>query len=113
MYKEIHEKIWAILGPVGSIIEARATALFGLVTAGIGFMDWSPLLNLFGTGTDFNPKQVSAIGAVVFVKGIIQEITRRFNDPLLKVQAAVDKAPEVAVAKKKIKKVLSQTPSVK
>lgn len=113
MLKAYHEKIWAILGPVGSIIEARATALVGLVTAGIGFMDWSPLLNLFGTGTDFNPKQVSALGAVVFVKGVIQEITRRFNDPLLKVQTAVDAAPEVAIAKKKIKKVLNKTPEVK
>jgi len=112
MFKDIHDKIWAVIGPVGSIIEARATALFGLVTAGVGFMDWSPLLNLFGTSTAFNQTQVIAIGAIAFVKGIFQEITRRANDPLLKVTAAADEAPEVAVAKKKIKQVLDKTPEV-
>lgn len=113
MFTNIHNKIWTVLGPVGSIIEARVTMLFGLITGGIGLMDWSPLLNLFGAGTAFNQTQVMAIGAIAFIKGVIQEVTRRFNDPLLKVQEAVATAPEVAQAKKAIKKTLKKTPEVK
>ncbi len=81
----------------------------------VGFMDWSPLLNLFGAGaeTAFNQTQLMGVGAIVFVKGLVQEITRRFNDPLLKVQAAVDADPEVKEAKKKIKKTLAKTPETK
>jgi len=113
MFKEIKDKIWTVLGPVGSIIEARITALTGLIVAGVGFMDWSPLTSLFGAGTAFNKTQVMALGAIAFVKGIFSEITRRANDPLLKVQAAVDEAPVVKKAKKQIKKTLSETPEVK
>lgn len=112
MFDTLRQKFWAVVGPVGSIIEARLTMLFGVVTGAVGLLDWSPLLNLFGTSTDFNTKQITGLGAVVFVKGVVQEITRRFNDPLLKVTAAAEQAPEVAVAKKKIKKVLEKTPEV-
>lgn len=113
MFDTIREKIKTVLGPVGSIIEARVTALAGLVTASVGFMDWSPLTNLFGAGTEFNKTQVMALGAITFVKGVFSEITRRANDPLLKVVASVEAAPEVVKAKKKIKKVLDKTPEVK
>jgi len=112
MFKTIWEKIKAVAGPVGSIIEARATALIGLVTAGIGFMDWSPLTSLFGSTTQFSQNQVMALGAITFVKGIFSEITRRANDPLLKITQAVDEAPAVAKAKKHIKKVVAETPMV-
>lgn len=110
MFKTIHDKFLAMLGPVGSIIEARLTALAGLVTGAVGFLDWSPLTSLFGTGTAFSKEQVMALGAVTFVKGIFSEITRRANDPLLKVQAAVDADPVVKKAKKQIKKTLDETP---
>lgn len=113
MFETIKQKLWAVLGPVGSIIEARATMLFGFATGAIGFMDWSPLLSLFGAGTAFNQTQVMAIGAIAFIKGAVQEITRRWNDPLLKVTASAEAAPEVAVAKNKIKKILSKTSEVK
>lgn len=104
------EKLYAILGPVGSIIEARVTAFAGLVTSAVGFMDWSPLTNLFGTGTAFTKEQVMGLGAVTFVKGIFSEITRRANDPLLKVQAAIEATPAVQKAKKAVKKVIDKAP---
>lgn len=105
MFDTIKTKIKSILGPVGSIIEARITALAGLVTAGIGFMDWSPLTSLFGAGTAFSKTQVMALGGIAFVKGIFSEITRRANDPLLKAETAIEAAPELKKARKKIKKV--------
>jgi hypothetical protein len=111
MFETIWTKIKSAAGPVGSIIEARVTALAGLVTAGIGFMDWSPLTSLFGTGTVFNQTQVMALGGIAFVKGIFSEITRRANDPLLRVQAAVDALPEVKKAKSRIKKISAETPT--
>lgn len=112
MFETIKAKFWAVVGPVGSIIEARITLLVGLITGAIGFMDWSPLLSLFGESTDFNTKQITGLGAVIAVKGLVQEVVRRFNDPLLTVTKAADEAPEVAVAKKKIRKVLDKTPEV-
>lgn len=113
MFETIKQKFWAVVGPVGSIIEARATMLFGFITGALGLIDWSPLLSLFGAGTAFNQTQVMAIGAVLFIKGAVQEIIRRYNDPLLTVTASAEAAPEVAKAKKKIKKVLAKTPEVK
>ena len=76
-------------------------------------MDWSPLTTLFGSSTQFSQSQVMALGAITFVKGIFSEITRRANDPLLKITQAVDSAPAVAVAKKRIKKIVAETPVVK
>lgn len=84
MFEKIKQKFWAVVGPVGSIIEARATMLAGFVTGAVGLMDWSPLLSFFGTTTAFTRAQVLALGAVTFVKGAVQEITRRYNDPSLK-----------------------------
>lgn len=110
MFNTVWIKIKDMAGPVGSIIEARVTALAGLVTAGIGMMDWSPLTNLFGTGTAFNKTQVIALGGITFIKGIFSEITRRANDPLLKVTAAVEAQPELVEAKKKIRKVVDKAP---
>lgn len=113
MFETFKEKLWVVIGPVASIIQARATALLGLVTAGVGFMDWSPLLSLFGTSTDFNPKQVASLGIVIFIKGLFEEFTRRINDPFLKVSAAIEAAPAVAKAKKAVKKIVDKTPEVK
>lgn len=110
--KDAWAKLKSLFGPVASIIEARLTALAGLATAAIGMMDWSPLTNLFGMSTEFNKTQVIALGAITFVKGIISEITRRANDPFLKVSEAVTAAPAVAQAKKRVKKVVAQTPEV-
>lgn len=110
MFNTIKDKILATLGPVGSIIEARLTALAGLATGAVGFMDWSPLTNLFGTGTAFSKEQVMALGAITFVKGIFSEITRRANDPFMKVQAAVEAQPAVKKAVKKVKKVAEKAP---
>lgn len=63
-----------------SILNARCTALAGLVTAAVGMLDWSPLLGLnFDTG--FSQKQVFWTGAVVFVKGLIDEVSRRRTLP--------------------------------
>jgi len=111
MFQKIKDKIWSIIGPVGSIIEARATAAIGLITGAIGFMDWSPLTSLFGAGTAFSKEQVMALGAITFVKGIFSEITRRANDPLLKVQTATVEVPELKKAKKKLKKAAAETPT--
>ncbi len=112
MFKTIWEKIKTVIGPVGSIIEARVTALTGLIISGVGFMDWSPLTSLFGSGTAFNKTQVMALGAIAFVKGVFSEITRRANDPLLKISQAADAAPAVAKAKRRVKKIVSETPEV-
>lgn len=112
MFGNIWQKIKTVIGPVGSIIEARVTALIGLVTAGIGFMDWSPLTSLFGSGTAFNKTQIMALGGIAFIKGIFSEITRRANDPLLKISQAADAAPAVAKAKRQVKRVVSKTPEV-
>jgi len=106
--KKLWAKLVALFGPVGSIIEARITALSGLIVGGIGFMDWSPLTSLFGTSTSFNKEQIMALGAITFVKGIVSEITRRANDSLLKVTQAVEAAPEVVVAKKRIRKIIDK-----
>lgn len=113
MLRQIHERIWYVIGEVFSIIWARFTAFTGLITMAIGAMDWSPLLNFFGTTTEFSTKQLIGLGAVTFLHGIVAEIGRRHNDPLLKVTTAAEAAPEVAKAKKQIKKVLKKTPEVK
>jgi len=86
MWDKIKTWFKVTFGPVGSIIEARITALTGLGIAGVGFMDWAPLTNLFGAGTAFNKTQVMALGAIAFIKGVFSEITRRANDPTLKGQ---------------------------
>lgn len=112
MWNDIKDRFWAVVGPVGSIIEARLTMIFGFITSVVGLMDWSPLLNLFGESTAFTKAQVLAIGAITFIKGVAQEITRRYNDPLLTITAAVKDAPEVAEAKKKVKKIVAKTPPV-
>jgi tetrahydromethanopterin S-methyltransferase subunit A len=83
------------------------------VTGALGFVDWSPLLSLFGASPEFSSKQVMALGAIAFVKGLVQEVIRRANDPFLKISEVVDAAPEVEKAKKKVKKMVEQTPDVK
>lgn len=113
LWQKIKDWFKATFGPVGSIINARLTMFGGLITGAVGFMDWSPLLNFFGTNTAFNQTQVIALGAIAFIKGLVDELVRRANDPLLKVTAAADAKPEVVKAKKEIKKLISKLPEVK
>lgn len=84
MFDTIKAKLKTIFGPVASIINARLTMLFGLATAGVGLMDWSPLISTIGTSTAFNKTQVFALGAIAFVKGLVDEVARRANDTTLK-----------------------------
>lgn len=71
-------KIKQLWSDSGTILWARLESIGGLVTAAIGAMDWSPLLSLdFSTG--FNRAQVITLGAIMFVRGILLEITRRRN----------------------------------
>ncbi len=62
-----------------TVMLARFTMISGLVTASIGLMDWSPLFSLFGTSTDFSPKQVAYLGIGTFAKGVLDEIVRRYK----------------------------------
>jgi len=61
-----------------TILLARLTAITGLVTTAVGYMDWSPLLGL-DLNTGFSKAQVMWTGGIVFIKGIIDEIARRRN----------------------------------
>lgn len=59
-----------------TIFLARLTALSGLIVAGIGFMNWGPLLAL-NVDTGFSKNQIIWLGAISFVQGIATEIARR------------------------------------
>ena len=63
-----------------TIAEARFTAFTGLVIAGVGMMDWSPLLGV-DINTGFNKAQVLWLGGITFVKGLMTEIARRRSLP--------------------------------
>jgi len=59
-----------------TILVARLTMLTGFLTAVIGSLDWSPLLGL-NIDTGFSRTQVIWLGAVTFIKGVLDEIARR------------------------------------
>lgn len=62
-----------------TIFLARVTAFTGLVTAVVGSVDWSPVFNGLGVDTGFSWKQTTWLGIGIFVKGVIDELTRRRN----------------------------------
>src|SRR5688500_11375488 len=63
----------------GSIVVARLTAIAGIVTSAISFMDWSPLWSMLGVDTGFSTKQAFWLGVGLMIKGIFDEIVRRSN----------------------------------
>lgn len=93
-----------------SIFLARAVVVIGFVTTTIGSLDLSPFWTLFTTGTEFSAKQLFWMGLGVVGAGVSFELARRRNDPYMTVQTAVAAEPEVAKAKKAVKKTLDKTP---
>lgn len=71
-------KDWSGWSEAGSIVNARITAVLGFITAVIGALDWSPLLSL-GIDTGINWVQVAFVGGLMFVKGVLDEIVRRYR----------------------------------
>lgn len=59
-----------------TILVARLTVVTGFITAVLGALDWSPLLGL-DINTGFSKAQVIWLGAIMAVKGIIDEVVRR------------------------------------
>lgn len=60
-----------------TIFLSRVAVLSGVVTTTVGAMDWSPILNLLSTGTDFSKKQLIWMGIGIIMSGITLEIARR------------------------------------
>lgn len=101
-----YQKLWDWSYNAGSIVTARITAIIGFLTSALSFADWSPLLSLAGIETGFSHVQAFWIGAVIFVKGVIDEIVRRSNTVVTessKLIPATITTPEVKAAKKKAK----------
>lgn len=114
MFESIKAKLKTLFGHVASIVNARITALTGLITMVFGSIDWSPLVNLVGTNPMFTKTQAITMGAMIFVKGIFDEILRRKNDPVLTIiEAKGDPkdtkvvSEDVAQAKRQVKKSLA------
>lgn len=106
MFKELYDKFWEWSNHAGTIVNARITALTGLFTSAISYMDWSPLWNLLGVDTGFSTKQAFWLGAGLMVKGIFDEIVRRAHTVTSEAGKLIPKdvtIPEVKAAKKKAK----------
>lgn len=113
MFDNIKTWLKNVFGHVASIVNARITALVGLATTVVGLVDWSPLVSLVGTNPVFTKTQAITLGAMLFVKGIFDEILRRRNDPTLTIIEAkgdpkntAEVSADVAQAKKQAKKSL-------
>lgn len=87
------------------ILLARLETVTGLVIAGVGAMDWSPLLSL-NIESGINSATVMWLGGISAAKGIITEWARRRNDPLLAVNAGDDTKENLEAAKKQAKKTI-------
>lgn len=101
-----YQKLWDWSYNAGSIVLARITAIFGFLTSALSFADWSPLLSMTGIETGISHIQAFWIGAVIFVKGVIDEIVRRNNTVVTessKLIPAQITVPEVKAAKKQNK----------
>ena len=99
----LKKKFWDWSSHAGTIVNARLTAIFGFMTSALSFADWSPLLSLFGVDTGFSHKQAFWVGAVIFVKGIVDELVRRANTVKTEAGKLLPKditMPEVKAAKK-------------
>lgn len=69
-------KNWSGWSKAGSIFMARMAAIAGMITSIVGAMDWSPLWNLFTTGTDFTQKQLIFMGIGIIGGAITAELVR-------------------------------------
>lgn len=78
MFSNIWESIKAFFNRSETILAARLTSIVGLVMGAVGFMDWSPLLS-FNFHTGFDSVQVMWLGGITFVKGLIDELLRRYR----------------------------------
>lgn len=100
-----YQTAWDWSYNAGSIVLARLTAIVGFLTSALSFADWSPLLSMAGIETGFSHVQAFWIGAVVFMKGVIDEIVRRRNTVVTeskKLIPAKITVPEVKAAKKNV-----------
>lgn len=62
-----------------TILLARFQVVSGVVIMAFSAADWSPLTALFGTNTGFDWKQAFWTGGGIAVKGIIDEVARRYR----------------------------------
>lgn len=62
-----------------TIFLARAAAAAGAITTAVGGFDFSPMWDLFKTGTDFTRHQIIWIGVAILGSGITMELARRRN----------------------------------
>lgn len=99
-----YQTAWDWSYNAGSIVMARLTAIAGILTSAVSFMDWSPLFALLGVDTGFTTNQAFWLGAALFVKGIFDEIVRRSNTVVTEAAKLLPKditTPEVKAVKKK------------
>lgn len=92
-----------------TILLARLEMLTGFLVTAFSVMDWSPLL-ASGIHTGLSWTQATALGMIVFVKGIISEWARRLNtvvigERLVPTAAVVE---EIAETEKKEEKKISK-----
>lgn len=103
MFKDMWEGIKSWFHYAESIFLARLEVFVGLIVGAVGAFDWSPLVSL-GMGTAFTKTQVAFLGGMMVFKGLLAEIARRHNDPILKLQT-LPETPEVVKAKEDVAKV--------
>lgn len=79
MFEKI--KDWSGWSTAGSIFIARMETLSGFLVGVVGGIDWSPLLAMDFTQPIAN-KALIVMGAVLVIKGLVSEITRRRGSDL-------------------------------
>lgn len=92
-----------IVGPVGSIAMARGTALTGLLLGAASQMDWTSIISQ-GPSALASPKQALVLGGIFLVHGLVNELVRRANDPVLDGTAKVVAKNAIVIPKKKVNK---------
>lgn len=82
MFTKTIEKLKRWFNRSWTIFQARFMMVAGIVVAGFGAVDWVSLLAGAQT-TPTNYKAFLIMGAVMFVKGILEEVGRRQNTKVI------------------------------
>jgi len=90
-----------------TVFLARLETITGVVIAGVGAMDWSPLLSL-NIQSGIDSTVVMWLGGISAAKGIVTEWARRRNDPVLALNAGDDTKENIAAAKKSAKQTITK-----
>lgn len=101
--KTLYNKLWAWCKNSGTILLARMEMISGLLVTTLGTLDWTALLS-FDIETTADWKKFAIFGGVMFVKGLIAEITRRrgtveVNNRLLPAEATKTEIKAIEVKK--------------